>query len=206
MGIIVHRFRRPQLAAQAWQAPTVSLLPDEVQCQRLTLRRWTAGDAVILDDAVQANLEHLRPWMPWIAAEPLAIEDRRRLIESWEQDWTNGGDVILGAFLDHTVVGGCGLHHRAGPDTLEIGYWIHVDHLGHGYATEIARALTSAAFQLPGITRTEIHHDIANAHSRLVPERLGYNLDGQAPDEIAAPGELGIDVSWSMSRINWHDS
>ena len=53
--------------------------------------------------------------------------------------------------------------------TLEIGYWVHVDHLQKGYATEMARILTSAAFTVPGIERVEIHHDKANTRSGAIP-------------------------------------
>lgn len=107
----------------------------------MTLRRWLPQDMPILRDAVHANIEHLRPWMPWIAFEPMSDDDRKDLIRSWQTDWAAGGDVVLGAFADATLVGGCGLHRRAGPKTLGIGYWVHVNHLRNGYASEIALAL-----------------------------------------------------------------
>ncbi len=64
--------------------------------------------------------------------------DRQDLIRSWGSDWAAGGDVVYGAFSESSVVGGCGIHRRAGPETLEIGYWVHVEQLGNGYATEMA--------------------------------------------------------------------
>ena len=103
--------------------------------------------------------------MSWIAFEPLSDRDREALIGRWEDDWITGREVVFGAFLGAQVVGGCGFHDRAGPNTLEIGYWVHVDHLRQGYATEMARSLTSAAFTVPGIERVEIHHDKANTRS-----------------------------------------
>lgn len=45
-----------------------------------------------------------------------------------------------------SVIGGCDLHRRLGAGGIEIGYRIHVDAIGNGYATELAGALTRVAF------------------------------------------------------------
>jgi RimJ/RimL family protein N-acetyltransferase len=126
---------------------------------------------------------------------------RRRLIEGWQHDQaTDGGDAVYGMFADGTVVGGCGLHRRRGPDVLEIGYWVHADHVRQGLATEAARLLTAAAFAVPGIVRVEIHHDRANLASRAVPARLGFTYVGEVPDQVDAPAEEGIDCIWARTE------
>jgi len=141
--------------------------------------------------------------MAWVADEPLALDRRRARIEEWERDRAQGGDVLLGVFLDGQVTGGCGLHRRIGVDGLEIGYWIHPDHLRRGLATYVAHLLTNAAFGLPGITHVEIHHDKANRASAGVPRKLGFQWLGEAPDEPEAPAELGIECRWRMDRARW---
>jgi ribosomal-protein-serine acetyltransferase len=178
-------------------------LPDQLESSRLLLRQWRREDAEALAGAIATSIDHLRPWMPWIASEPLHIDSRVGLIDRWRLDWEAGGDVVLGAFLTGTIVGGCGLHRRAGADTLEIGYWIHVDHVRCGLATELGATLTTAAFEEPGIEFVEIHHDKANTASAGVPRALGYAFEGERPDEIAAPGEVGIDCSWRVRRDDW---
>jgi RimJ/RimL family protein N-acetyltransferase len=160
-------------------------------------------DAEHLAVAISASLEHLRPWMAFIAHEPMSLDDRVALIARWDDEWAAGGDVVFGAFLGDVIVGGCGLHRRAGPDTLEIGYWVHADHIGHGYATEIARGLTDAAFGIPGIDRVEIHHDEANVASGRVPARLGFEFAGRRADQVVAPAEVGVDMAWSMRKSAW---
>lgn len=187
----------------SWHDRSVVVLPDELWGTRVTLRRWRPGDVAIVRAAIEASIEHLRPWMAWIAHEPMADEDRRGLIDRWDADWRAGGDAVFGVFLGDAVVGGCGLHRRRGPETLEVGYWIHADHVRQGFATEIARVLTDAALSVPGITRVEIHHDAANVASRGVPEALGYRFDGDTPTTPVAPGEVGIDVCWSITTENW---
>ncbi|TPW13375.1 MAG: rimJ2 [Acidimicrobiaceae bacterium] len=179
------------------------VLPELVVCHRLTLRRWVRDDVAMLRTAIEQSAEHLRPWMPFINHEPMSDDDRTALIDGWERDWRRGGDIVYGMFADDTVVGGCGLHHRGGPDTLEIGYWVHVDHVRCGYAREVAARLTTLALGRPGITRVEIHHDAANRASRRVPEALGFQFDGEQPDERVAPAEIGVDVGWSTTASTW---
>jgi ribosomal-protein-serine acetyltransferase len=172
----------------------------------LTLRCWARDDAAQLGEAVADSVEHLRPWMPWVAHEPLSISNRQALIESWHQDWLAGGDVMMGVFVDGVVAGGCGLHCRIGPGGLEIGYWTARRFLRQGIATTAAGLLIDAAFSDPSITRVEIHHDQANQASAGVPRKLGLRLARERVDEIQAPGESGISCEWQITRQQWHAS
>jgi RimJ/RimL family protein N-acetyltransferase len=178
-------------------------IPDHVETDRLVLRTWRAEDAEALGIAITESLDHLRPWMPWTAAEPIPIEARRRLIRGWDEDWNAGRDVVFGVFLDDAVVGGTGLHQRVGPGGLATGYWIHVDHHRRGYASEVSAALTDVAFTLDEIERVEIHHDRANVASGGVPRGLGYELVRETPDAVDAPGEEGVDCTWTVTRDRW---
>ncbi len=196
---------------------SISPLPDEITTVRLTLRLWRLEDADLLSRAVAESLAHLRPWMSWAAAEPLSPAERAVLLRNFTRDWASGGDVVYGAFLrgagpdtstdtdtdTDTVVGGCGYVRRDSLTSLEIGYWVHVDHLRDGYATEMAAALTDTAFSVAGVERVEIHHDRANTRSRAVPSRLGFTFVGEHPDDIAAPAEEGIDCGWVVGRAHW---
>lgn len=181
-----------------------TLLPERVEGgEGLVLRRWVPDDAEALGRAVTESADHLRPWMAWIAHEPVPLAQRRARIEEWERDWSHGGDVILGVFLDERVAGGCGLHHRVAAGGLEIGYWIHTALLRRGLATRTARALTDAAFAVPGIDRVEIHHDKANLASAGVPRKLGFAWLGESPDEPETPGEEGIEWRWRVTKAAW---
>lgn len=130
------------------------------------------------------------------AAEALSHDGRVEVLEAFERDWAEGGDVVYGAY-GSAVIGGCGLHRRRGPNVLEIGYWVHGDHLGRGYATEMAASLTQTAFEVDGIDRVEIHHDRANLARGRVPEKLGFRHVGVSPDGARAPAEDGIDWTWA---------
>jgi RimJ/RimL family protein N-acetyltransferase len=174
--------------------------PERIQTARLLLRRWTVDDAKVLVEAANASLDHLRPWMPWVSHVRTPAEQRQWL-EHITATAREGSEFAYGVFraTDPTsVIGGCGLHRRIGAGGIEIGYWIHVDAIGNGYATELAGALTRVALQLTGIDRVEIHCDQANVRSAAVPRKLGYVLDRIDNDDIEAPAETGRSMIWVM--------
>ena len=183
------------------------VLPDHVDGDGIAVRRYVVADAEAMHEVVSANVEHLRPWMGWIALEPLTVDDRRDLILGWERAWIAGGDVLTGIWQYGALVGGCGLHRRIGPDGLEIGYWVGAAHVGHGIATAAARALTDLAFTVPEVEGVEIHHDVANLRSRRVPEKLGFEWICQVPADrqLTGTAETGTDDVWRVSREAWAD-
>jgi RimJ/RimL family protein N-acetyltransferase len=142
--------------------------------------------------------------MPWAKEEPTEeanVAYLRRVVEEWERG------VGFGYWLQEESAGemvGCaGLHGRIGPGGFEIGYWVSADRVRRGYATESARALTTAAFDMPGVERVEIHCDEANVASAAVPRHLGYRLarvDAVAPQ---APSETGRHQVWVVDAASW---
>jgi ribosomal-protein-serine acetyltransferase len=178
---------------------TPTPLPDLLVDGDLVLRAWTSDDAPELHRLVRANLDHLRPWMPWIALEPQTVEQRA----GWERDRRAGGDVVLGVFLDGEAIGGTGLHRRGGPDALEVGYWIAEPFTGRGLAQRLSTVLTTAAFEQPGVSHVRIGCDEANRASARVPEALGFTLVEVDDRPVAAPGETGRHRLYRVDRDDW---
>jgi ribosomal-protein-serine acetyltransferase len=178
-------------------------LPEGAVGDGVTLRRWAPADAPALHAAVVASTEHLRPWMPWIAEEPKTLEQRRELIATWDREWAAGGDCPTGIWVDGELVGACGLHRRIGAGGLEIGYWVHVDHVGRGIATRAAEAAVAMAFSVPDIEVVEIHQDTANPTSGRVPEKLGFTCFGDFDAKALSPGEAGVERRWQLTREAW---
>lgn len=169
------------------------------------MRLWEPDDGEALSRAIGESLDHLRPWMPWIAHEPQSPAQRADWISGCRRHWEEGLDATYGVFLTATgeVVGGTGLHRRGEADELDIGYWLHPAHTGHGLATELTAALTTAGLAEPGIVRVVVLHDRANVRSGAVPRRLGFTKVGEAPRAHTAPGETGIAVTWSVTAAEW---
>lgn len=179
-------------------------VPDEVDVGEhgLVLRRWCIDDYDALMAAVESSYEQLHAWMPW-AVRPLG-EGERTFLRRVE-----AGDMAAwGLWERHRkpgeLVGGFGLHDRAGPGVLEIGYWVRTDRTGRGYGTAAARALTTAAFASdPGVDRVEIHCDAANLASAAIPRKLGYRLLKEVGVEIVTPGQCGRQQFWGVTRKEW---
>jgi len=170
----------------------------------LVCRRVEPGDAGALYDAVTVSAEHLRPWMPW--AEGYTPELAQAFVEG--NVARSGNPAVpeasyLACDSGGQLLGVCGLHARLGPGALEIGYWIDVRHTRRGVATLAAAALTELAMNTPGVQVAEIHHDRDNRASAAVPVRLGYELVATVDDEPEAPGEVGVESQWRMTRAAW---
>jgi len=154
--------------------------PYRIRTERLLLRCWNPWDAPLLKDAIDSSLENLGRWMPWAREEPTSVEEKAELLRSFRGRFDLGQDFVYGIFdLDETeVVGGTGLHTRAGDDALEIGYWIRDSRVGNGYASEASAALTRVAFEACRVDRVEIRVDPANATSLAIPRRLRFGEEG----------------------------
>jgi RimJ/RimL family protein N-acetyltransferase len=170
---------------------------------RLLLRCWDPADAPKLLDAIERSLEHLRPWMPWAWNEPESLDAKVDRLRRMRADFDRGRDFVYGIFTPDgsTVIGGTGLHARVGPGAKEIGYWIHLEHTGRGYATEAAAALTRVAFEVEGVQRVEIHCDPQNGPSASVPRKLGYRHDATLRRRtMTSEGTLRDSMVWSLLR------
>ena len=179
----------------------MSVAPGPLRVVEYVVRKYEASDAPALVDAVTESCEHLRPWMPWIKFEPQTVAQREELIDAWTVSWEAGTEFVMGIFLGDRVVGGTGLHLRGDVNTVEIGYWIHVDFLSMGIASQVSDALTLEAFRLwPEIDTVVIVHDEANVASRKVPTCLGFEHVFTGLREPEAPAESGVMYRWEKKR------
>jgi RimJ/RimL family protein N-acetyltransferase len=186
--------------------PLLHPLPDRIRTSRLVLRPWSAGDAPVLKALIDANLDHLRAWMPWAMNEPSPVEAIAERIGIFAANVRDGTDYTVGLFLDDEAIGGAGLHRRAGPDTLEIGYWVASDHTGRGYAAEAAMALTSLAFSMLHVEHVQIRCDPRNVFSAAVPRKLGFaHIATLDCDTVTPTGEPRATMVWQMSRTFFND-
>jgi RimJ/RimL family protein N-acetyltransferase len=172
-----------------------------IETARLVVRCWSPADAPLLEDAVDASLEHLRPWMPWANEEPTGLDSTVQRLREFRAKFDLGQDFVYGIFdsAERRVLGGTGLHVRNGPDVREIGFWIHVDYIGKGLATESTAALTNVAFAVDGVSRVEVRCDPANVRSAAVPAKLGYTHEATLRREgIAANGSPRDTMLWTL--------
>jgi len=187
---------------------TTSLLPAAVPTERLLLRRWHPAHAPALKLALDASVHHLASWIPWRIAEPASVPDLEARLARHVDDFDAGREWVYAIFPaagpdgsavaadGADVLGAVGLYPRDATgrvsidaaDRLELGYWLHVNATGRGYATEATRAAVALAETLPGIAHLEIRCDPRNAASAAVPRRLGFAHVSTDSRPAAEPG------------------
>jgi ribosomal-protein-serine acetyltransferase len=173
--------------------PPARLIVGEV-----VLERWRPSDLEPLLAAISASIEHLRPWMAWAAGH--GRDSVAQFLADSEAGWERG-DRFEYAVRNRTdaILGSAGLMARIGPGGLEIGYWIHAQHIRKGIASLVAAALSEMGLCLSSVDHVEIHHDEANIASGAIPARLGFQNLGTFPAERQAPGDVGRDVRWRLN-------
>ena len=180
-----------------------------VETARLVIRCWEPRDAKLSKEAIDTSREHLRAWMPWADAEPDSLAVVVKRLRQFRAMFDLDKDYVYAIFnKDETqVLVGSGLHTRLGDGAREIGYWIHVDHINRGYATEVSAALTKVALEIDGMDRVEIHCSPKNLASTAVPRKIGFvheaTLRRRGPIKDGQPVDSMV---WSMHADDYPNS
>jgi len=177
--------------------------PDQIDAPPFVLQRHRAGDAAAMITAINESLEHLKPWMAW-AQEPATEASIGEFLAGALSSFGEGteyGYVMRepSAGEGDAILGGCGLHRRAGPGVIEIGYWVHAAHVRRGIARAASVALRDQAFAL-GVERAEIHCDERNTASASVARSAGFALAGIVPRDPHTPADSEREMIWAAVR------
>lgn len=179
-----------------------------IETKHLLVRCYNPGDAPLLAESVTENIEHLRPWMPWVYAEPEPIEEKVQRLKRFRGLFDLGENFVYGIFNpeDTKLLGGTGLHPRIGERQLEIGYWIHKDYVNRGLVTECTAALVKVAFELIHVHRLEIHCDPANLASAAIPRKLGFTHEGTLREKTSFLDRWSDSMVWGLLESEYPDS
>lgn len=167
-----------------------------LETERLRIRMMTVDDI----DAVHAyqSREDVARYMPWGPRSRADVADR---VKAWARADRLGaeGDYLQlaverredGAMLGHLFVSVRSLDSL----TAVVGWTLHPDHHGRGYATEGARALFGWLFGHVGLHRIIADLDPENAASAALSRRLGMRQEAHFRQDFW-DGE-----AWSDSAI-----
>ena len=161
------------------------LPPERIEldhADKIALKRATVDDAEMIARAVSECLEHLHRFMPW-ARDPNSCYPafQRERLDKLADSWERGEEfqyVLCPQRDPQTFLAALGMMTRLGPGTLELGYWVHVDHEGKGYIRAACKALTEICLQMDGIEVVYICCNPENTRSLAVPLALGFNDEG----------------------------
>jgi RimJ/RimL family protein N-acetyltransferase len=155
-------------------------MADRLVTERLILRQWTADDAgAALRSYGDAEVAR------WLAPAMDRVGDEaamRVVLQQWmaegERMLTPAGRWAIELRQDGSLIGGATLLPLSPDDEYEIGWQLHRDAWGHGYATETGRALARRAFE-QGLEQVIAVVRPANARAVATVRRIGMEWVGE---------------------------
>ena len=175
-----------------------------VRTARLLLRPLVPADApALLTYRGRADVCRYLPWPPMTLegiGQRLAGELGRRELTQEGQALTLGVEVAAtGALVGDVVLFFHSLEHRGG----EIGYVLHPDVQGRGYAAEACAAVLALAFDELGLHRVVARLDARNEPSARVAARLGMRQEAHLVRNEMFKGEWSDELVFAVLEEEW---
>lgn len=180
-------------------SPTYPLMTE-----RLLLRPFTDGDL----DAVHAiqsreDVTRYLYWGPRSRGQALEMLKRRKRMTVIAEE---GDGLYLAAELKDAgiLIGDFTLQWRSREHRLgEIGFEMHPDHHGKGYATEASALLLRLGFEELGLHRIIGRCDPRNKASARLMERLGMRREAHLRENEFIKGEWTDELVYAMLAAEW---
>jgi RimJ/RimL family protein N-acetyltransferase len=158
---------------------TPDFFPDEIEGERIVLRRNSLKMVNQMFAKVCEERGRLREFLPWVDRTK-ELRDEVEFIELTHQ-WWQAKEAFEYAYFrksDEMYLGHGGAHTIDWQNEhLEIGYLVWQEFEGQGYVSDLVTTLEKMAFQR-GFFRVEIRCDPKNIRSADVARRLGYQQEG----------------------------
>jgi RimJ/RimL family protein N-acetyltransferase len=175
-----------------------------IETERLLLRPYQDGDFEALH-AIESRADVNR----YLYSEARGTDEvrgilRRKLDETGLRD---EGDTLSVACVRRdtgSMIGGCILHWASREHGLgEIGFVLHPDHHGHGYATEATRPLLEFGFATVGLHRIIGRLEARNVASARVLEKLGMRREALLIENERVKGEWQSELDYALLDREW---
>jgi RimJ/RimL family protein N-acetyltransferase len=174
---------------------------------RLLLRPLTEDDLDVVYDI------HRRPdVMRYLYELPRTREETKAIIAKRIPNTVlaKGGDelsmaVVLketGQVIGTAVLKWLSAEHQQG----EVGYVLHPDQHGHGYATEAAKALIDIGFRDVKLHRIIGNLDARNTASARVLEKAGMRREAHLVENEFVKGEWTDELIYALLRTEWEQA
>lgn len=175
--------------------------PDQIDTDRLILRRFHRRDVSSLEESVRSSLADLNEWLPWAHMDYTrddAVAFVRDSVQAWREE--KAFDFAIRPREDpDRHLGNISIWQTSRTGRIgEIGYWIRTDLTGRGYATEATRALMRVGFELLGLHKITLRIAVGNRGSERVAEKLGFTREGLLREELLIRGNWMDHTLYSM--------
>lgn len=170
---------------------------------QLFLKQLEPGDAQALFDLTDRNREVLKEWLPWLDYNKTE-QDSLKFIEVNEKKLKDKQGLNLGIWFNDRLAGVIG-HHGIewNNKRASIGYWLGAEFMGKGIMTSCCEKLIDYSFSEYKLNLIEIAAATENMKSRLIPERLGFKLDGILRQREWLYDHFVDHAVYSMTKSEW---
>jgi len=178
-----------------------------LETERLLLRPYTGGDFEALY-AMRADADVAR-YLYW---EPQTEDEVRQTLAQKIVSLSirREGDVLAlaaeqrstGALVADVILHWVSREHSR----AEIGYLVHPDHTGRGYATEAARPLLAVAFDELRLHRVIGRVEARNIGSARVLEKLGMRREAHFVENEFVKDEWQSELVYAILDREWRSS
>lgn len=181
--------------------------PEQIDTDRLILRRFHRRDVSSLEEGVRSSLTDLNEWLPW-AHMDYTRDDAVAFVRDSIQAWREGKAfdyAIRSRERPDRHLGNISIWQTSRTGKIgEIGYWIRTDLVGRGYATEATAAVMRAGFENMGLHKITLRIAIGNRGSERVAEKLGFSTEGVLREELLIRGNWIDHTLYSMLESEFH--
>jgi len=175
---------------------------------RLSLRVFTLDD---IDDSLSyQSRDDVTRYMLYNALSRDEVETRIRTREGATGLNNDGDFLVLAVELPATatdrarVIGDVDIQLKSAANAqASVGWAMHPDFQGKGYAAEAAGALLDLAFDTAGLHRVYAELDPRNAASAALCVRLGMRHEAHFVDELFFKGEWGDTDVYAVLDREW---
>ncbi|MBU5352068.1 GNAT family N-acetyltransferase [Paenibacillus barcinonensis] len=170
------------------------------------LSLFASSDAAALYQLIDRNREHLGAWLR-IPEMTLTEEDSRSFIERTRLRYAREEGYWLGIWLRGELAGSIGycdidyMNRKA-----EIGYWLGKEYEGNGLITTAVNVFIQHAFEGLSLNKVEIGAAADNWRSRAIPEKLGFQQEGELRDYEFLKGRFLHRVMYGLRAEEWTES
>ena len=189
---------------EARHPAAVAGLTGPIETERLLLRPFQPGDFYAVFD-MQSRAEVVR-YLYWEARSEAEVREALEKKIAATAIRSEGDALFFAVVLKQTnqVVGDVVLQwvsqeHGHG----EVGFIVHPDNQGHGYATEATRELLRIAFEDLKLHRVTGHLEARNAVSARVLEKLGMRREAHLVENEFVKGEWQSELVYAILDREW---
>ncbi len=119
--------------------------------------------------------------------------------------WAKGEEYVwtIRSSTDSSFIGRISIRPEQGEGVWSIGFWIHPEHWGQGFATEASRAIIDLGFERLGANKIEATHALWNVSSKRVMQKLGFKYVRDNPRGFEKNGQGVAEAEYEVDRNSW---